>query len=101
MKRAALEAAEFFLAFSAEQTWSGPVVSSKYISEEEERLNAVLAGHAEWLDKAWFDSNVAWPMVADLPCSIRFHEVLLDDWLCVRVWRSWIYDVRSGNVQVC
>lgn len=69
----------------------GDAIVSKYETLEEEKLNIVLLGHAEWMEFEWFKEHAAWLIKHDLfICNKENNAVFTGKDLCnVHCWREW------------
>lgn len=64
---------------------------SRYETAEEEKLNIVLLGHAEWMEFEWFKEHAAWLIKHDLVIynnngNVAFRDKDLRN---VHCWREW------------
>lgn len=64
---------------------------SRYETAEEEKLNIVLLGHAEWMEFEWFKEHVAWLIKHDLVIYNSDGNAAFrgEDLHNVHCWRKW------------
>ena len=79
----------------------GDAIVSKYETLEEEKLNIVLLGHAEWMEFEWFKENAAWLITHDLVIyNKEGNAAFTGKDLCnVHCWREWATEMLHQSAK--
>lgn len=80
---------------------TGVSTISKYETLEEEKLNIVLLGHAEWMEFEWFKENAAWLIKHDLVIyNKEGNATFTGKDLCnVHCWREWATELLHQSAK--
>ena len=79
----------------------GDAIVSKYETLEEEKLNIVLLGHAEWMEFEWFKEHAAWLIKHDLVIfNKEGNAAFTGKDLCnVHCWREWATELLHQSAK--